>query len=147
VEAYAACRAGLEQLGVHFPATPDEAAAETEALLTVLLDPTVVGRLESLDAGHAEAMLAGSLFWRAFLGASWTQPADLPLVAGKNVEYTLRTGLTPAVGPTLGFTGMICALQGHLEMGVGYGETAIAMGERFGHPLFRGRAGASGGVT
>ncbi|HEV8625199.1 MAG TPA: AAA family ATPase, partial [Acidimicrobiia bacterium] len=147
VEAYAAARAGLEQFGVHFPATPEEAAAETEAFLTVLLDPTVVGRLESLDAGDAEAMLAGSLFWRAIVGAYWNEPADLPLVVGKNIEYALRTGLTPHVVWTLGLSGMICVHQGHLEMGVGYGEAAIAMGERFDDPFFRARAGLPGGIA
>jgi predicted ATPase/signal transduction histidine kinase len=148
VEAYAACRAGLEQLGVHFPATPEEVAAETEAFLTVLLDPTVVGRLESLDAGDAEAMLAGRLFWRASIGAIWNEPADLPLVLGKNVEYALRTGLTPHVGATLGISGVIFTLQGHhLEMAFGYGEAAIALGERFDDPFFRSRGGLAGGIA
>src|SRR5688572_9400498 len=116
VEAYAAGRVGLEHLGVHFPTTPEEAAEETAALLAVMLDPTVIGRLERLDQGDAEAMLAGSVFWRALIGSYWTRPADMPLVVGKHVEYALRTGLTPHVAVSLGFIGVICVFQGHLEM-------------------------------
>ncbi|MGH9010892.1 MAG: ATP-binding protein, partial [Acidimicrobiia bacterium] len=66
-ESYAAARAGLEHLGVRFPATPEESAA----LLTRLLDPSVVaglGRLPEGDA-EAEALLMGRLFWRAAAGA------------------------------------------------------------------------------
>ncbi|HZI38181.1 MAG TPA: GAF domain-containing protein, partial [Acidimicrobiia bacterium] len=147
VEAYAAGRAGLEQLGVHFPTTPEEAAEETAALLAVMLDPTVIGRLERLDEGDAEAMLAGSVFWRALIGSYWTRPADMPLVVGKHVEYALRTGLTPHVAVSLGFIGVICVFQGHLEMAIGYGEAGLAMAERFNDPFFRGRAGLVGGLV
>ena len=147
VEAYAAGRAGLEHLGVHFPTTPEEAAEETAALLAVMLEPTVIGRLERLDEGDAEAMLAGSVFWRALIGSYWTQPDEMPLVVGKHVEYALRTGLTPHVAVSLGFIGVICVFQGHLEMAIGYGEAGLAMAERFNDPFFRGRAGLVGGLV
>ena len=100
-EAYAVGRAGLEHLGVHFPATPEEAAKETEALFSRLVDPSVIERLSRLDVGDDEAMLAGRLFWRAMIGAYWSAPGDLPLVAGKNADHVLRHGLTPHVGDQL----------------------------------------------
>ena len=146
-EAYAVGRAGLEQLGVQFPATPEEAAEETAALMAKLLDPSVAERLEQLHEGDDLAFLTGRLFWRALIGAYYSQPGDLPLVVGKNVEQVLQTGMTsPHVGPTFGFSGMILLMQGHIDMAMVYGEAALTVSERFDDPFFRGRAGLTAWV-
>ncbi len=69
----------------------------------------------------------GRLFWRALIGAYYSQPGDLPLVVTKNVEQVLRVGVSPHVGPTFGFVGMIMLMQGHIEMAMVYGEAALAI--------------------
>ncbi len=145
-EAYAVGRAGLEHLGVHFPATPEEAAEETEALFSRLVDPSVIERLTRLDVGDDEAMLAGRLFWRALIGAYWSAPGDLPLVAGKNVDYVLHQGLTPHVATSFGFIGMLILMQGHFDAAMAYGDAALAMAERIDEPFYRGRAELVGRV-
>ncbi|MCI0584254.1 MAG: hypothetical protein L0227_15440, partial [Chloroflexi bacterium] len=143
-EAYAVGRAGLEHLGVHFPATAEEAAEEATALMARLLNPSVVEDLLRLPDGDQQAFLIGRLFWRAMIGAYYSQPADLPLVLGKNVEQVLRIGLTPHVGTTLGFLGMLVLMHGDIEVGMAYGEAALAIADRFGDPFFRGRAALTG---
>jgi predicted ATPase/signal transduction histidine kinase len=140
-DGYAAGRAGLEELGVRFPVTDEDTAGETETLFSRLLDPTVVGRLDSLALGDDEAILAGRLFWRAMIGAYWSHPEDIPLIVGKNVDHALRTGLTPYIGPALGFAGMLVLARGSIDLAMAYGEAALATGERFPDPFFRGRAG------
>jgi predicted ATPase/signal transduction histidine kinase len=139
-EAYAVGRTGLGYVGVTFPATPEEAADETAALLARLVDPAVAARLKDLPAGDEHGQLVGHLFWRAIVGAYYTQPADLPLVLGKNVEQVLRTGVTPPVGTTLGFLGMITLLQGRVDIAMAYAEAALAIAARVENPFFRGRA-------
>jgi predicted ATPase/signal transduction histidine kinase len=139
-EGYAAGRAGLAHLGVQFPATAEQAAAETAALLGQLVDPAVADRFAELPDGDEEAVLVGRLFWRAMIGAYYSQPTDLALVVGKNVEYVVRTGLTPHVGPTFGFLGMILLMQGHIDVAMRYGQAALAIAGRFPDPFFRGRA-------
>ena len=138
LEAYAVGRAGLEHLGVVFPATPEEAAEETAALMTRLLDPSVVDQLLRLPDGDDQAFLMGRLFWRAMIGAYYSQPGDLPLVLGKNVDQVLRTGLTPHVGTTLGFLGMLVLMQGHIDVAMAYGEAALAIAERVRRPVLPG---------
>jgi predicted ATPase/signal transduction histidine kinase len=145
-EAYAVGRAGLEHLGVVFPATPEEAADEGAALMTRLLDPSVVDQLLRLPDGDEQAFLMGRLFWRAMIGAYYSQPSDLPLVLGKNVEQVLSSGLTPHVGTTLGFLGMLVLMQGHIDVAMAYGEAALAIADRFDDPFFRGRAALTGWI-
>jgi predicted ATPase/signal transduction histidine kinase len=136
-ESYAAARAGLEHLGVRFPATPEESAA----LLTRLLDPSVVARLERLPEGdvEAEALLMGRLFWRATMGAWFSNPADLPIVTAKHVEEELRRGLTPHIAPTLGMVAMVVLIQGHIERAMAYADAALSVAEQVDDPLLRGR--------
>ena len=136
-ESYAAARAGLEHLGVRFPATPEESAA----VLTRLLDPSVVARLERLPEGDAdaEALLIGRLFWRATMGAYFSQPADLPIVTAKHVEEELRRGLTPHIATTLDFVAMIVLMQGHIERAMAYGEAALSVAKQVDDPALRGR--------
>ncbi|MGH9009878.1 MAG: ATP-binding protein, partial [Acidimicrobiia bacterium] len=145
-EAYAVGRAGLEHLGVWFPVTPEEAAEETSALLAKLVDPSVAKRLDQLHEGDEHAFLVGLLFWRALIGAYYSQPGDLPLVVGKSVQQVLETGLTPHVGATFGFSGMIVLMQGHIDMAMVYGDAALSVAERFDDPFFRGRAGLTAWV-
>jgi predicted ATPase/signal transduction histidine kinase len=137
-EGYAAGRAGLEHLGVRFPATPEE----SDALLSRLLDPSVVARFERLPAGDAEAQLMGRLFWRAIIGAYTSNPADLPIVIGKHVEEALRRGLTPHIAPTLGFAATIVLMQGHIERAMAYGEAALSVAKKVDDPVLRTRGEA-----
>ena len=139
-DAYAIGRAGLGHLGINFPVTPEDAAEETARLMAQLLDPSVPERLDRLQEGDEQALLVGRLFWRALIGAYYSQPADLPLVVGKNVEHVLETGLTPHVGATFGFLGMIALMQGHIEAAMAYGEASLALAGRSDDPFFRGRA-------
>ncbi|HEV8622902.1 MAG TPA: AAA family ATPase [Acidimicrobiia bacterium] len=145
-EAYAVGRAGLEHLGVQFPATPEKAADEAAALMARLLDPSVVEQILRLPDGDEQGFLMGRLFWRAMIGAYYSQPGDLPLVLGKNVDQVLRTGLTPHVGTTLGFLGMLVLMQGHIEVAMAYGDAALAISERFDDPFFQGRAALTGWI-
>ncbi len=138
-EGYAAARAGLEHLGVRFPATLEETAEETAAQMARLLDPTVVDRLERLPEGDEQALLMGRLFFRAVLGAFFSRPADLPLVVGKDIQEVLRSGLTPNVATTLGWAGMIVLMQGHIERAMAYGEAALSLAEGLDDPFFRAR--------
>jgi signal transduction histidine kinase len=138
-EGYAAARAGLEHLGVRFPATPEETAEETAALVTRLLDPTVIDRLERLPEGDEQAMLMGRLFFRAAIGAFFARPTDLPLVVGKDIEEVLRSGLTPRLVTTLGWVGMIVLMQGHIERAMAYGEATLSLAERLDDPFLRTR--------
>jgi predicted ATPase/signal transduction histidine kinase len=138
-EGYAAARAGLEHLGVRFPATPDDTAEETAALVAQFLDPTVVDRLEHLPEGDEQALLTGRLFFRAAMGAMFCRPTDLPLVVGKDIEEALRSGLTPHLAMTLGWVGMIVLAQGHIERAMAYGEAALSLAERLDDALLRAR--------
>jgi tetratricopeptide (TPR) repeat protein len=137
-EGYAASREGLEHLGVQFPATPEESAA----LLSRLLDPSVVARFEHLPEGDAEAQLMGRLFWRATIGAYSSHPADLPIVIAKHVEEAPRRGLTPHIAPALGFAAMVVLMQGHIERAMAYGEAALSVSEQLDDPALRGRGEA-----
>src|SRR5205085_10516194 len=85
-EAHVVLRAGLEELGVAFPATPEEAATEAEELMGELLDPSVVARLEATGQGDEEAVLTGLLFDMAILTAYFSRPQELGLVVGKHVQ-------------------------------------------------------------
>ncbi|MGH9011487.1 MAG: ATP-binding protein, partial [Acidimicrobiia bacterium] len=134
---YAAARAGLEHLGVRFPAIPEESAA----LLTRLLDPSVLAGLRQLpeDDVEAEALLIGRLFWRAAIGAYFSHPEDLPIVTAQHVEEALRRGLTPHIATTLGLVAMIVLMQGHIEEALAYGEAAVSVAEQVDDPVLRGR--------
>ena len=137
-EAHPVLRAGLEELGVAFPATPEEAAAEAEELMGELLDPSVVARLEATGQGDEEAALTGRLFDMAIFTAYFSQPEELGLMIGKHVQHILRTGVTAhsATGPT--WLGMMAFLRGHLELGLAYADAGIRMAEQAG-PVVRGR--------
>jgi signal transduction histidine kinase len=100
--------------------------------------------MQRLEEAGGDAMLVSSLFWRAFIGAYWSQPDDLPLVLGKNAEYALGTGLTPHVGVTLGFVGLVAIMRGLVEIGGVFAEAALSMAARFDDPFFRGRTGFMG---
>jgi signal transduction histidine kinase/serine/threonine protein kinase/tetratricopeptide (TPR) repeat protein len=134
-EGYAVSRAGLEHLGVQFPATPEEAAT----LVAGFLKPSVLERLEQLPEGDELALLMGGLFWRAAIGAYFSSPSDLAIVAGKNVEEVLQRGSTPHLATTLGFVGMVVLMQGHIERAIAYGEAALSMAEPLDDPFFRAR--------
>ncbi|MGH9009469.1 MAG: AAA family ATPase, partial [Acidimicrobiia bacterium] len=146
-EAYAAGRAGLEQLGIAFPATADEAARQTEALYSSFLDLSVVDRLERLDQGDEDTLLAGRLFWRAIISAYWSQPEDMPFLVGTSVDHVLRTGLNPHTGAILGYLALVLNGRGHIEVAMAYAEAARRIAERFTDPLFRARAGMMPWVT
>ena len=137
-EAHGVVRAGLEELGVAFPATPEEAAAEAEALMGELLDPSVVARLEATGQGDEEAVLTGLLFDTAILTAYFSRPEELGLVVGKHVQHILQTGVTAhsAMGPV--WLGMMAFLRGHHELGLAYADSAIRIAEQAG-PVVRGR--------
>jgi predicted ATPase/signal transduction histidine kinase len=141
-EAYAVARMGLQMLGVHFPEGADEAAEQVATLMQQLLDPSVVTRLESLEPGDERALLTGRLFWRAVIGAYYSQPGDLPLVVCRNLDHLLRTGMTPEASLALALLGFIAVMQGQLEPGVAYAEAAVGLAQRFGDPFVRGRTEA-----
>ena len=137
-EAHGVVKAGLEELGVAFPATPEEAAAEAEELMGELLNPSVIARLEATEQGDEEAVLTGLLFDTAILTAYFSRPEELGLVVGKHVQRILQTGVTAhsAMGPV--WLGMMAFLQGHLELGLAYADAAIRIAEQAG-PVVRGR--------
>ncbi|HUR73468.1 MAG TPA: AAA family ATPase [Sporichthya sp.] len=138
-DAYLLGRAGLEHLGEAFPASPEDTAAEVERLMTALLTADVPGLLAAMPAGHAEADVAGRLFWRAMIGAYYSQPGDLPLVVGRSVEGALRRGYTRDTGLALGFLGMIAVMQGLHAHGDALAEAALDVGGRVEDPVARGR--------
>ncbi|HEV3364254.1 MAG TPA: AAA family ATPase, partial [Acidimicrobiia bacterium] len=138
-EGYSAARAGLEHLGVRFPATPGQMAEESAALLPRLLDPSVLDRLEALPQGDEQSNLMGRLFFRAAIGAYFSRPADLPVVAGKTIEEVLRRGITPHIATQLAFFGMIVLMQGHIELAMSYGEAALLIGERSDDAMLQAR--------
>ena len=117
----------------------EEAADETAALMARLLDPSVVDQLLRLPDADDQAFLMGRLFYRAMIGAYYSQPGDLPLVVGKNIDQVLRTGLTPHLGITLGFGGMLVLMQGNIDVAMAHGEAALAIAERFDDPFHRAR--------
>lgn len=138
-DAYAVARSGLRMLGVALPEDADEAAQEAAVLLEQLLDPSVVTRLQSLQPGDERALLVGRLFWRATIGAYYSQPADLPLVVCRYLDHLLRTGMTPEASLALALLGFIAVLQGQLEPGTAYAEAAIDLAQRFADTFVRGR--------
>jgi signal transduction histidine kinase len=146
-EAYAAGRAGLEQLGIAFPATADDATRLTEALYSSFLDLSVVDRLERLDQGDEDTLLAGRLFWRAIISAYWSQPEDMPFLVGTSVDHVLRTGLNPHTGAILGYLALVLNGRGHIEIAMAYAEAARRIAERVTDPLFRARASMMSWVT
>jgi predicted ATPase/signal transduction histidine kinase len=146
-DAYAAGRAGLEQLGIGFPATRDETAKQTEALYSAFLDLSVVDRLERLSHGDEDTLLAGRLFWRAIISAYWSRPEDMPFLVGTSVDHVLRTGLNPHTGAILGYLALVLNGRGHIETAMAYAEAARRIAEGFTDPLFQARAGMMPWVT
>ncbi|MGH9002863.1 MAG: ATP-binding protein, partial [Acidimicrobiia bacterium] len=138
-EAYAGARTGLAMLRVHFPATAEEAAEEAATLMGQLLDTSVVSRLDALAPGDERALLTGRLFWRATIGAYYSQPGDLPLVVCRYLDYLLRTGMSPEASLALALLGFIAVMQGQLVPGTAYAEVAVGLAQRFADPFVRGR--------
>ncbi|WP_449419271.1 trifunctional serine/threonine-protein kinase/ATP-binding protein/sensor histidine kinase [Phormidium nigroviride] len=134
LEAIAMGTKALEQLGVEFPATPDEALISK--VLQSITNQKSGRKVEELvdlpvmtDAKTLAAMqLLATLFLPIFLG----MPGLLPLLSCKMVSLSLQFGNTSASSTGYVVHGMVlCAFLGDVETGYDFGKLALSLLEKF----------------
>ena len=124
----------LEQLGVEFPLTPDEAliskvlqsisSQQSGRKVEELVDLPVMTDAKTLAA----MQLLATLFLPIFLG----MPGLLPLLSCKMVSLSIQFGNTIASSTGYVVHGMVlCAFLGDVETGYDFGKLALSLLEKF----------------
>ncbi|MEG4119799.1 ATP-binding sensor histidine kinase [Microcoleus sp. N9_B4] len=140
LQAIAAGRDVLGQLGVDLPSEPDETKI-SQALqnLASQLQGREIEELVDLpvmsDRQTQAAMeLLGMVFSPTFLG----MPGLLPLVSATMVSLSLQFGNAPSSTAGYGIHGMVlCAFLGEVETGYAFGRLALNLLDRFNAREFR----------
>ncbi|WP_370298951.1 AAA family ATPase, partial [Pontibacterium sp.] len=123
----------LELLGIKIPAKPSDLYnALTQLKLRLKLKHTPPAQVLDMPAMESDSVLAALPIMASMFGAIKFSSSELrPLIMAKQVELTLKYGLSPSSALAFaGYGGVLCGRYNAIDLGYQLGTTALAIDDK-----------------